>query len=306
MAMAAIPAFARGGDDMLVSTEWLSANLRSVVVLDVATKADFLDGHIPGARLLEIGELLAQTDGTENELPSIDSLERTFTATGVGDRRRIIVCSRDPLLAARAWFTLDYLGHAKRAALVDGGYRKWIAEEREVETGLRVPTPAPFHADVNAGVIVRLRAMRQLVQFAELFTDRFTLIDARSPDQFAGLEAGSGVPRPGRIPGAVNVPWQENMTGGTTPVFRSMEELCDLYAAAGVTEKTANTIYCRTGMQAAVTYFVLKYLGYHASLYDGSFIEWSNTRDTLVVRAGQPPPVVVATPSCGARRSGGS
>ena len=34
--------------------------------------------------------------------------------------------------------------------------------------------------------------------------------------------------------------------------------------------------YCRSGMEASMTYFVLRYLGFDPSLYDGSFVEWSN------------------------------
>jgi 3-mercaptopyruvate sulfurtransferase SseA len=34
-------------------------------------------------------------------------------------------------------------------------------------------------------------------------------------------------------------------------------------------------------MQASMTYFVLRYLGYDVSLYDGSFIEWSNAGETI-------------------------
>ena len=43
-----------------------------------------------------------------------------------------------------------------------------------------------------------------------------------------------------------------------------------------MTRESANIVYCRTGMQASMTYFVLRYLGYEATLYDGSYVEWSN------------------------------
>ena len=60
-------------------------------------------------------------------------------------------------------------------------------------------------------------------------------------------------------------------------------ELRETYRSAGVTARSANIVYCRTGIQASLTYFVLKYLGYDATLYDGSFTEWSASPDTLVV-----------------------
>jgi thiosulfate/3-mercaptopyruvate sulfurtransferase len=39
-------------------------------------------------------------------------------------------------------------------------------------------------------------------------------------------------------------------------------------------------------VQASFTYFVARYLGYDARLYDGSFSEWSGRADTPV--AGPP------------------
>jgi thiosulfate/3-mercaptopyruvate sulfurtransferase len=41
-------------------------------------------------------------------------------------------------------------------------------------------------------------------------------------------------------------------------------------------------VYCRTGMDASVPYFVLRSLGYDVSLYDGSFVEWSRDRSLPV------------------------
>ena len=45
--------------------------------------------------------------------------------------------------------------------------------------------------------------------------------------------------------------------------------------------------YCRTGMQSSFTYFVAKYLGYLAAMYDGSYREWSDAKQP-VVRGDRP------------------
>jgi 3-mercaptopyruvate sulfurtransferase SseA len=41
--------------------------------------------------------------------------------------------------------------------------------------------------------------------------------------------------------------------------------------------------YCRTGMQSSFTYFVAKYLGHAAAMYDGSIYEWVSSGSDLVV-----------------------
>jgi thiosulfate/3-mercaptopyruvate sulfurtransferase len=198
----------------------------------------------------------------------------------VGTRERIVVYSTDPLLAARAWFTLDYLGHGHRASMLDGGLTNWIASGYSTSTKRVVAKPGTFEARAVPQTITRLATMRELVKYREQFGSRLLFIDARSSAQFSGEEAGADVQRAGHIPDAVNVPYAANFDG--TGAFRSVNDLRVLYTQAGVAKNAVSIVYCRTGMQASVTYFVLRYLGYDVSLYDGSFVEWSNAGEVIV------------------------
>lgn len=119
------------------------------------------------------------------------------------------------------------------------------------------------------------------------FAGELVLIDARPFEEFAGVEPGMGVTRPGHIPTAQQVCWTENLTGDTQPIFRSAEELRRLYATVGLENRGVPIVYCRTGMQASLTYFVLRYLGYEPALYDGSFIEWSANSEAPVEQFGE-------------------
>lgn len=270
-------------EEMIVTTEWLADHPGKAVVLEIGDSAAYAVAHIPGARLIETSELVTQRDGTPNELPPIAALEALFTRAGVGNRERIVLYSRDPILAARAWFTLDYLGQGRRAAILDGGFTKWTDEQRPVSAGTTPPAPAPFEARLNASAVTQFKAIRELVRYREILGDDLVLIDARSPEQYRGTEAGADVTRPGHIPGATNIPWNDNLTAGVVPRFLPERELRELYTTAGVTPQTTNVLYCRSGMQASVGYFVLRYLGYEAMLYDGSFVEWSRESTTAIV-----------------------
>jgi thiosulfate/3-mercaptopyruvate sulfurtransferase len=280
LALSALPARPQAvNEQMLVSPDWLLRRLGTVSVLHIGDSSGYAAGHIPGAVLIETSSLLAQCEGTPNELPMADALERLFRAAGVGTRERIVVYSSDPLLAARAWFTLDYLGQGNRASLLDGGLAKWIAAGYTTSRKPAAPKPGTFAGQPTPQAITRLTVVRELVRLREQFGPELVLIDARSPAQFNGEEAGPDVLHAGCIPGAVNVPYALNFDA--TGAFQSPDVLRRIYTDAGMTRTATSVVYCRTGMQASVTYFVLRYLGYDVSLYDGSFIEWSNSGEMV-------------------------
>jgi thiosulfate/3-mercaptopyruvate sulfurtransferase len=264
---------------LLVSTDWLQAHRhdKRTVIVEIGDRASYETQHIAGARFIALSDLLIERNGIPNELPEIPALERTFSAAGVGNHDRVILYSRDVIAAARAFFTLDYLGHGDSTSLLDGGFAKWTAENRAVEASapMLVAKRADFQARPRVGTIARLKAMEVLVDCLPVLDGSWAIVDARSPEQFSGAEPGTGIKRAGHIQGALNVPWNENLTSSAAPVFRSREELEALYGDAGVSAKTSVVVYCRTGMQASVNYFVLRYLGRDVALYDASYIEWS-------------------------------
>src|SRR5690606_20882098 len=105
---------------------------------------------------------------------------------------------------------------------------------------------------------------------------------ARPQEQYSGTDAGGGVERPGHIPGAVNLFWEE-MVESTDPLaVRSPDELRAMLEAAGVEAGDTVVTYCRTGMQASFAYFVARSLGYDARMYDASYMDW-NRRSELPV-----------------------
>ena len=266
--LVSIGIYASENRDLLVSTAWLQQHLldRSLVVLEIGDPGTYESAHIPRARFVALSDLVVDREDTANELPSSADIERAFRSAGVGDRARIILYSRDPIAATRAFFTLDYAGHGDRTAILDGGFAKWAAEGRRIESGPRkAAASSNFTVRPRAEVIVHLAALKTLVDCSDWLGAKFAVIDTRAPEQFQA----------GRILCATNIPWQENLTGGSTPTFKPAEELKALYSGGGIADDASVVTYCRTGMQASVTYFVLRYLGRDVHLYDGSFSEWS-------------------------------
>lgn len=270
--------------EMLVSTDWLAKHIKdqNVFVIHVAAeRKHFDDGHIPGARFLSSKEILTARNGVANELPDVADLQKVFEQLGVGDTGRIVIYGENsPLLAARVYFTLDYLGHGDRAALLDGGIEKWKAEKLLVETQPVNPVSAKFTPRPRPQVVASLDLVRELSSEAVKAAGGVAIIDARPEEQYAGNQN----PRSGHIPGAANIYWVAHVLNRENPTMKPPSELSKIYEAAGLKAGQKAVTYCNTGMQASHAYFTLKYLGYDVMMYDGSFSEWSSAEGAQVVK----------------------
>lgn len=269
--------------EMLATTDWLAKHLndKAVAVLHVARERKAYDeGHIPGARFVALGDVLAVRDGIQNELPPIEKLQTIFEALGIGNAGRIVIYGdSNGLSAARMYFTLDYLGHGDRAALLDGGLEKWKAENRSLEIQAVNPQPAKFTPRVQTNVVAMLDAMREFSKAATNAGESgVAIIDARPEDQYIG----SANARSGHISGAANLYWMKHLISASDLTMKPATELKSLYETLGLKPNQKVITYCNTGIQASQTYFTLKYLGYDVKMYDGSFSEWSKAENAPV------------------------
>ena len=260
--------------EMIVSTDWLAQNIRepNVLVLDVSTADQYNRGHIAGAVFLNAKSLVVRRNDIPNELPPVAELEALFRDAGVTPATRIILTSDDPLLAARAWFTLDYLGWGDRAAILDGGNAKWRAERHAVNTVITQGKAGDFKANVDVRAVITRDELKALLASNE----PFVLLDARDTQHFVGKKKGAEVQHAGHILNADCFPWMANLT--KNGVLKPAEQLAQLYGSLDVRSADQRIVlYCRTGVEASLNYFVLRYLGFRPTLYDGSFVEWNKT-----------------------------
>jgi thiosulfate/3-mercaptopyruvate sulfurtransferase len=260
--------------EMLVTTAWLAEHLQDpdLIVLSISASPEFYSkGHIPGARQIKLSEITVTREGIPNELPSVETLRRIFAAAGVSQNVRVVLYGeRSNLLAARAYYTLDYLGVAQRTSLLDGGLEKWKAEGRPLSTDTPAVTPSALVVSPRPEILIDTATMRNLVQTKP---GSVTLLDARPTKEFTGEQLSEDVAKAGHIPGAHGLYWMDLLVSRENPVLRPEAELRRMYAEVNASPGQPLVTYCRTGMQSSFDYFVAKYLGYEPSMYDASFFE---------------------------------
>lgn len=254
--------------EMLVSTQWLASHLNdpNIIILHLADNlSDYKRGHIPGARYLAMNKIAIDNGPINVELPSVDQLQKTFSDLGIGDNTRVVIYATNWFPdAARAYFTLDYLGHGDKAALLDGGIEQWLAEDRAVSGETPKFSAATFTPHVHENFRALLDEVKSTTD-AKPGEEQEQILDARPARRY---EAG-------HLSGSTNIYWQDTLVSEENPVFQSPEKLRALYASRGIVPGKKIVTYCEVGLQGSHAYFLAKYLGYDAALYDGSYQEWS-------------------------------
>ena len=270
--------------DVLVTTDWVARNLNKpnikLVEVDVDTAA-YDEGHAPGAVAFNWTSQLQ--DQVRRDIITREALEGLLSNAGIGNSDTIVLYGdNNNWFAAYAFWLLEMYGH-KDVKLMDGGRKKWVAENRPQTKDVPQPKKTPYKAsNLNA----ELRAKRARVLDA-LDDGKTTLVDVRSPAEYNGeIMAPPGLSetaqRMGHIPGAKNVPWAQAVAEDGT--FKSPQELRDLYGSKGITKDKDIIAYCRIGERSSHTWFALHHLlGYpNVRNYDGSWTEYGSLIDVPI------------------------
>jgi len=284
--------------DPIVSTDWLSARIGKVVILDIRSPADYAAGHISGSvnepfvtafdptcRGPSSNWIVGSKDCLWLQLPEKEDLFKTVGDLGITkDSLVVIVTAPNPneppyfglANATRVADTLIYAG-IKNVAILDGGYPKWVAERKPTSKDVPKVTPITYNNKVNKEMFVDIDYVRR-------HTGKTIIIDARDAEVYFGGAIEPFAPKEGHIPTARSLPapcmWQELKTEDKTHTYYVYKEKGILKAmASGVIGGDVNKeiiVYCGVGGYASSWWFVLtQVLGYkNAKIYDGSAQEW--------------------------------
>ncbi|WP_066292527.1 sulfurtransferase [Arthrobacter sp. B6] len=258
------------------------------VLLDVRWKLGdphgrdhYLEAHLPGAVFVDLATELAapaQPERGRHPLPPLEQFQGSARRWGINDGD-VVVAYDDSgnMAAARLWWMLRHAGVVE-VYLLDGGLAAWRAAGLPVEGG-DAPT-VPGNVTLREGLMPAIDA-----EAAGTWARTGILLDARAGERYRG-EFEPVDPRAGHIPGAVSAPTTENVDQSGR--FLPADELRRRFSALGISGDAAVAVYCGSGVTAAHEVVALELAGIPASLYPGSFSEWSNNPERPVVAGGQP------------------
>jgi thiosulfate/3-mercaptopyruvate sulfurtransferase len=212
----------------------------------------YLAGHVPGASFLDAEADLSAPPvegGARHPLPSAEAFAEAAGRAGIGPDVLVVAYGTGGG-PERLWWLLRHFGHDDVAVLA-GGLDAWLgplaAGEEAVDPAVFEPRPRPGDT-IEAGEIA-----------ARLNDASLVVVDARLPARFRG-EPNPVDRVPGRIPGAINVPWTGE--GSLTSTILEADEIA---------------VYCGSGVTACVPLLALARAGRpDAKLYPGSWSDWES------------------------------
>lgn len=264
--------------DTLLTAQDLRRWNDPILLLDARSRALYEAGHLPGALHADLESMLSTASaaghdparGGRHPLPSPQAWSRQLGDWGITPGTTVLVYD-DALgsnAAARTWWMLRASGHVDSAVL-DGGLQAALAEGFSLTSRVEHPQsepPYPF-----AEWKLPLASMAEVAEHAG--DEPWKVLDVRSAERWRG-EVEPLDPVAGHIPGALNLPWGENLRPDGR--FKTPQELRERYGRLlDGTPPDRLVVHCGSGVTACHTLLALEAAGLPgAALYVGSWSEW--------------------------------
>lgn len=259
--------------ELLIETEEFAKamNQPNVRLIDAVDPASYQRAHIPGAVNVFYLDLAKIEDRKKNGQPlSNAESEKIFGEAGIDANTQVVVYDGgEGPSASGVWFVLEFFGH-KNVKVLNGGFRKWLAEGRPVTQDTPKIEKKKFEAKAHPDKVVT----REWVE-KNLREKNVVIVDTRSFNEYIGKDVRPGASRGGHLPGAVHLEWTKFSDKVNT--FKAAPDLEKALSQRGITKDTRVVTYCQTGIGRSTDMaLAMKLIGYDNVVeYTGSWEEWS-------------------------------
>jgi thiosulfate/3-mercaptopyruvate sulfurtransferase len=244
------------------------------------------EGHIPGAQFFDLDEVLsrkpaANGHGGRHPLPDIDTFVGHVQDAGISSDTLVVAYDdMGGLFAGRLWWLLKYLGH-DHVQLLDGGLQGWQAAGYDLTTDVPSFAKGNFAANPRPEMVASIDEVKNSLDVPDVL-----LVDARAPERYRG-DSEPLDKQAGHIPGAINMPFADNLMGGLEGgLFKDPDALTERFA--DLEEAETIIAYCGSGVSAAHNVLAMDEIGIKSKLYLGSWSDWSSREDTPIATGEEP------------------
>ncbi len=235
-------------------------------------REEYLAGHIPGAVFADLDrDLAGPVSGTSGRhpLPDVDTFRATLAGFGIGPDTQVVAYDyASGALAARLWWMLRWIGHRK-AAVLNGGLRAWLAAGGGLETAVPDYAPTKPSVEPQAALIADTDEITALLGEG----CGLPLVDARDAPRFRGEREPIDTVA-GHIPGALNLPFSHALNADGS--FKSAPKLREMWDELfGNGAPPAFIVMCGSGVTACHLALSAEIAGLELPrVYVGSWSEW--------------------------------
>ncbi|MHB9119726.1 MAG: sulfurtransferase [Burkholderiales bacterium] len=274
---------AHAAPSAIVDTAYVQeAMKRGAIIWDTRSAEDYKKGHIPGAvNVGDIGKTL-RDDNSEDYIAQ-NKIEKLLGDAGIDPTKEIVVygAKGNPFVYFGGVTASNFGG--KNAHVYHGGIDDWKTAGQAISTEEAKLAPLQLHLKVDPAVSVNTKDVLK-----NLKNRKVQIVDVRTPKEYSGEDIRAI--RGGHIPGAVNIPFEQNWVDPDAPkklakkevsnkdglALKSIDQLKALYAKLDPSKETI--VYCQSGVRASETATVLHDLGFKkVKVYDSSWLGYGNT-----------------------------
>jgi thiosulfate/3-mercaptopyruvate sulfurtransferase len=265
----------------LADPDWIVCDCRHDLGDYEAGRHAYQASHIPGARFLHLDEDLSGPKTGKNgrhPLPHPHTFALRIATLGIDSNKQVVAYDASGgSYAARLWWMLCWIGHA-RAAVLDGGWDLWTRAGLPTTAEMPLPQPTSYTVRLRADTAVDAEFVA-----AHLHDGHIAVIDARGPDRFRG-ENETLDPVAGHIPGALNRFFRNNLDADGR--FKSSSRLKQEFENLIGNRPPSQVVQqCGSGVTACHNLLAMERAGLTGSLlFPGSWSEWVSDRARPVER----------------------